>query len=60
MSRVKPSIKQKNNRSVFKEAVAYAKNINRTPVLRQQYLKKIKKGESVYHYAIKEYLNQQR
>jgi hypothetical protein len=56
MSRIKPSRKQKSNRNVFKEAVAYAKNINRTPALKQVYLKKIKKGESVYHYAIKEYL----
>jgi len=57
MSRVKPSRKQKNNRNLFKEAVAYAKKINRTPALKQTYLKKIKKGESVYHYAIKEYLS---
>lgn len=57
MSRVKPSRKQKSNRNLFKEAVAYAKNINRTTALKQSYLKKIKKGESVYHYAIKEYLN---
>jgi len=56
MSRVKPSRKQKSNRNLFKEAVAYAKNINRTPALKQAYLKKVKKGESVYHYAIKEYL----
>jgi hypothetical protein len=60
MSRVKPSGIQKHYRNAFKEAVAYAKNINRTPALKQQYLKKIKKGESVYHYAIKEYLNKQR
>jgi hypothetical protein len=56
MSGIKPSRKQKNNRNLFKDAVAYAKNINRTPALKQAYLKKIKKSESVYHYAIKEYL----
>ena len=56
MSRVKPSRKQKSNRNLFKEAVAYAKNINRTPALKQAYLKKVKNGGSVYHYAIKEYL----
>ena len=56
MSRVKPSRLQKVKRNIFKEAVAYAKNINRTPALKLKYLKKIKKGESVYHYAIKEYL----
>ena len=57
MSRVKPSRKQNNNRNLFKEAVAYAKKINRTPAMKQAYLKKVKKGQSVYHYAIKEYLN---
>ena len=56
MSKIKPSRKQKSNRSLFKDAVAYAKNINRTPVLKQVYLKKVKKGGSVYHYAIKDYL----
>ena len=60
MSRVKPSRKQKNNRNLFKEAVAYAKKINRTPALKQTYFKKIKKGESVYHYTIKEYLSKHR
>lgn len=57
MSRIKPSQQQKNNRNLFKEAVAYAKKINRTPALKQAYLKKVKKGESIYHYAMKEYLN---
>jgi hypothetical protein len=55
MSRVKPSIKQKNSRNLFKDAVVYAKNINRNPALKKKYLKKVKPGESVYHYAIKEY-----
>lgn len=56
MSRVKPSKKQKANRNVFKEAVAYAKNITGTPELKKKYLKKVKAGESVYHYVLKEYL----
>lgn len=57
MSRVKTSVIQKHYRSVFKEAVAYAKKIARAPALKQAYLSKIKKNESVYHYAIKEYLS---
>lgn len=56
MSRVKPSMKQKQSRLVFKQAVAYAKNINNKAELKKQYLKRVKKGESVYHFALKEYL----
>ena len=54
MSRVKPSLLQKHKRSIFKEAVAYAKIINRNPELKKKYLEKVKPGESVYHYALKE------
>jgi hypothetical protein len=56
MSRIKPSALQKHKRNVFKEAVAYAKDISRNPDLKKKYLKKTKQGESVYHYALKEYL----
>jgi hypothetical protein len=56
MSRVKPSSKQKSNRSLFKDAVTYARNINRDDALKKKYLKKVNLGESVYHYAIKEFL----
>ena len=56
MSKVKPSALQKQKRSVFKDAVAYAKHINNTMDLKAKYLKKIKKGETVYMYALKEYL----
>ena len=57
MSKVKASIKQKKNRSVFKEAVAYAKSINKDPEKRKDYLLKLKPLESIYHYALKEYLS---
>lgn len=60
MSRVEASPGQKNNRSLFKEAVAYAREINADPHLKQQYTKKTRAGESVYHYAFKEYLKKQR
>jgi hypothetical protein len=56
MSRVKPSALQKQKRNIFKDAVAYAKNITYDPALKKKYLKKVKVGESVYHYALKEYL----
>lgn len=55
MSRIKPSKKQKVIRGAFAEAVAYAKKIVRDPELKKKYLKKVKKGESVYHYALKEW-----
>src|ERR1041384_7835782 len=60
MSNVKPSKQQKNNRSLFKEAVAYATAINRNPVKKKEYLKKIGEGESVYRYALKEYLEREK
>jgi hypothetical protein len=56
MSRVKPSALQKAKRNIFKDAVAYAKNITHNPELKKKYLKKVRKGESVYHFALKEYL----
>ena len=56
MRRMKPSPLQKYRRNVFKEAVAYARSINCDRLLKNEYLKKIKPGESVYHYALKEYL----
>ena len=56
MSGIKPSKLQKVKRSKFAEAVAYAQNILRTPALKTQYAKKVKRRQSVYHYAIKEYM----
>jgi len=56
MSKVKASVKQKGNRSVFKDAVAYAKSIIANPEKKKKYSLKVKPGESIYHYALKEYL----
>ncbi len=56
MDRVKPSLLQKHYKTVFKEAVAYAKHINRDRELKKKYLEKVQPGESVYQYALKEYL----
>lgn len=58
MQHMKPSALQKLKRGWFKEAVAYAQNIIHNPELKKEYQEKVKKGESVYHYAIKEYLKQ--
>jgi hypothetical protein len=56
MSKVKPSKLQKVKRRKFTAAVAYAQNILRTPALKARYAKKVKRGQSVYHYAIKEFM----
>ena len=59
MSGVKPSREQKQRRNRFKEAVAYAKGILNDPKKHAAYKKSLKKGETVYHKAIKEYLKKQ-
>ena len=56
MSKVKPSELQEVKRKGFADAVAYAKNISRNPEKKAEYLKKVKAGESVYQFALKEYL----
>jgi hypothetical protein len=56
MSKVKPSMPQKENRKVFKEAVAYAKSISADPEKKRLLAQKLPKGESVYRFALKEYL----
>ncbi len=56
MSKIKPSPLQKEKQKIFAEAVKYAKAINRDPAQKKKYEKKVKKGQSVYHYALKEYL----
>ena len=56
MSRVKPSKLQKTKRKDFAAAVAYARSIINDPAQKAAYAKRIKKGERVYNFAIKEYL----
>lgn len=56
MSKIVPSELQKKQRSSFAKAVAYAKSINNDPVLKAKYAKKMKKGKSVFQYAIQEFL----
>ncbi len=47
---------QKKQRSKFAEAVAYAKAINNDPVRKGEYKNKVKAGQTVYHYALREYM----
>ena len=56
MSNIKPSRLQKKRRTRFLEAVKYAQGILRNAELKAGFQKKIGKGKSVYHTAIKEYL----
>ena len=60
MSKVKPSELQVENRNGFRDAVAYAKGISNNPVKKAEYLKKVKAGETVYRFAIKEYFAMQK
>ena len=56
MRKVKPSALQKVYRKSFAEAVAYAQAVVRDPVKRKKYEKKVKNGQTVYNYAMREYL----
>lgn len=56
MRRVKKSALQKLAQHHFSDAVAYAQTILRDPKKKAAYAKKIKKGKSVYHAALQEYL----
>lgn len=56
MSNIIPSDSQKEKRSRFAEAVAYAKAINDSTVLREDYVKRVGRVRSVYQHALKEYL----
>lgn len=56
MRGINPSERQKERRNIFKEAVEYAKSVCRDPGLKEIYAIKVAKGQSVYHFAIKEYM----
>jgi len=56
MSRVKRTAAQKSNNSRFARAVAYAKQVMADPVQRQEIAKRLKKGQTVYHAAVRKYL----
>lgn len=60
MSKVKKSQLQKAKQSIFKEAVAYAKNINNDPEKKKAYAKKLKKGQTVFNAAISEFLQKKK
>lgn len=55
-SKVKLSKKQKRANTLFKAAVAYAKEVIRDPKKRKPYETALKRGKTVYHAALADYL----
>lgn len=56
MSNIIPSGGQLHKRNAFKQAVAYAKAIINNPTQKALYAFRVQEGQTVYHYALKEYL----
>lgn len=56
MTNVKPSPKQLEEKGRFSQAVKYAQAVLKNSALKATYLEKVAVGQSIYHYAIKEYL----
>jgi hypothetical protein len=56
MSNIKASRLQKKKRQHFKEAVAYAKKIIANPVKNAAYNARLRRGKTVFHAAISEFL----
>ncbi len=59
MSNIIPSGAQKEKRSRFAEAVSYAKTINSSTILRNDFLKRAGVVKSVYQSALKEFLQRE-
>ena len=60
MSKHKATERQKVQRGLLKEANAYASRIKRDPVLRAEYEKQLKPGQSVFHYAKREFFEKRK
>ena len=56
-SKVKLSVPQKKANAKFKKAVAYAQSVLKDTALQKIYKKKLKKGQSLYHAALSDYLS---
>lgn len=59
MSNIIPSGAQREKRSRFAEAVSYAKTINSSTILRNDFLKRTGEVKSVYQSALKEFLQRE-
>ena len=56
MNGIERSPRQKLGTSKFKEAVAYARSIIKDEKKRKAFAKKLRRGKSVYHAAISEFM----
>jgi hypothetical protein len=59
MSNIIPSTSQKQKRSRFADAVAYAKTINSSSVFRNDFIRRNGNVKSVYQSALKEFLGRE-
>ena len=59
MSNIIPSDSQKEKRNRFAEAVSYAKTINGSTILRNDFIKRVGDVKSVYQSALKEFLQRE-
>ena len=59
MSNIIPSNSQKEKRTRFAEAVSYAKTINGSSILRNDFIKRVGVVKSVYQSALKEFLQRE-
>ena len=59
MSNIIPSDAQREKRNRFADAVSYAKTINRSNILRNDFLKRVGEVKSVYQSALKEFLRRE-
>ncbi len=59
MSNIIPSGSQKEKRNRFANAVAYARTINNSTILRNDFLKRVGTVKSVYQSALKEFLQRE-
>lgn len=59
MSNIIPSDSQKEKRMRFAEAVSYAKTINGSDILKNDFLKRVGEVKSVYQSALKEFLQRE-
>lgn len=56
MTKIIASTRQKKCRNIFKEAVAYAKEVIADPERKKAWQKKLRRRNSVYYAAIREYM----
>ena len=59
-SKVKLSVSQKTANKNFKEAVAYARAVLADTLQHKKYAKEVKKGKSLYHAALADFLKRKK